>query len=205
MINWSWKRVWQKISWAESQKHILRSLSLSCQKKAWLASAQLRDGMQSFGEIIPKEGFARLVQDKPSFGMTMTTILRPVFAWHPSHSKTVCFSKLLMHHIINLDKEHPLVKKWISRRNAGLFSHVTTLFSKRIYATFRSCLSFGEECMSVNLGLYIISSRPYVRVSDPGAPEKMERLKLRFFWKRVYLRDWIQSSMSEKSNPLWGK
>ena len=29
-------------------------------------------------------------------------------------------------------------------------------------------------------------SRPYVRVSDPRAPGIMDRLKLRFFWKRVY-------------------
>ena len=31
------------------------------------------------------------------------------------------------------------------------------------------------------------SSKPYVRVSDPGAPGKMDRLNLRFFWRRVYI------------------
>ncbi len=30
-----------------------------------------------------------------------------------------------------------------------------------------------------------LESRPYVRVSDPGASGKMDRLKLRFFWERV--------------------
>ena len=29
----------------------------------------------------------------------------------------------------------------------------------------------------------------YVRVSGPGAPWKMDRLKLHFFWKRVYVVD----------------
>ena len=28
-------------------------------------------------------------------------------------------------------------------------------------------------------------SRPYVRVSDPGAPGEIDRLRLRFFWKGV--------------------
>ena len=30
---------------------------------------------------------------------------------------------------------------------------------------------------------------PYVRVSDPGAPGKMDRLMMRFFWKRVYKKN----------------
>ncbi len=46
----------------------------------------------------------------------------------------------------------------------------------------------------MNLGLYIVltmpmvtkSSRPYVRVTGLGAPGKLDRLMLRFFWKRVY-------------------
>ncbi len=39
--------------------------------------------------------------------------------------------------------------------------------------------------------------RPYVRVSDPGAPGKMDRLMLRFFWKRVYMCPVILSCLSE--------
>ena len=31
------------------------------------------------------------------------------------------------------------------------------------------------------------SSRPYVKVIDPGAPGKMDRLNLRFFWRRMYV------------------
>ena len=40
---------------------------------------------------------------------------------------------------------------------------------------FGSCISFGEDCMPLNLGSYIIS-RPYVRVSEPGSPGKMDSL-----------------------------
>ena len=45
-----------------------------------------------------------------------------------------------------------------------------------------SCLSLGEECMPVNLELYI---KTLCQGPDPGAPGKMDRLMLRFFWKRV--------------------
>ena len=37
--------------------------------------------------------------------------------------------------------------------------------------------------MPVDLGSYI---RPYVKVSDPGEPGKMDRLNISFFWRRVY-------------------
>ncbi len=41
------------------------------------------------------------------------------------------------------------------------------------------------------------SSRPYVKVSDPGTPGKMDRLNLSFFWRRVY------NSVHWQSNELF--
>ncbi len=40
--------------------------------------------------------------------------------------------------------------------------------------------------MSANYWDYTSSSIPYVRVSGPGALGNMDRLKLLFFWKRLY-------------------
>ena len=77
----------------------------SYQKKAWLASAQERlllawhricmaespltpcwcHTKRRFGRAeVSQEGLAGLMLDKPSFSMTMTKILRPVFVWHNS-------------------------------------------------------------------------------------------------------------------------
>ena len=67
---------------------------------------------------------------------------------------------------------------------------------------YGSYISFGEDCMPLYLWSYIVrnfrmgsfagyrqdhltnSSRPYVRVSVPGATGKMDRLKV--FWRRVH-------------------
>ena len=57
-----------------------------------------------------------------------------------------------------------------------------TLFKKKCNI-FEVAFLFGEECIPVNLEL-TKSSRPYVRVSDPGAAGKMGRLKLCFFIKK---------------------
>ena len=80
----------------------------------------------------------------------------------------------------------------LSRNAIGLFCSKTVnhlhSFPKETQH-FLKCLSFGEECMPVKLELYTILAllikTLYVRVSDPGAPGKMDRLMLRFFWKRV--------------------
>ncbi len=58
---------------------------------------------------------------------------------------------------------------------------------------FESCISFGVDCMPVDLGSCIISTRllvtncrkPHVKVSVPGAPGKMDILKLCFLLQRV--------------------
>ncbi len=53
---------------------------------------------------------------------------------------------------------------------------------------FWRCLSFGEESVCQwNWSYLTKSSRHCDRVSDPGAPGKMDRLKLRFFWWTVYI------------------
>ena len=41
---------------------------------------------------------------------------------------------------------------------------------------------------------------PYVRVSDPGAPGKIGRLNLRFFWRRVY----IDQPVCKRQPKCWG-
>ena len=67
---------------------------------------------------------------------------------------------------------------------------------------FWSCFSFGEECSLVNFGPNIISTIlliticqkkpfpwctwPEVTTLGPVAPKKIWKLKLRFFWGRVY-------------------
>ena len=56
---------------------------------------------------------------------------------------------------------------------------------------FWSCLSFGEECIQVNLHGVIHSYKNHQDpmsgwFPDPGAPGKMDRLMLFFFRKRLY-------------------
>ncbi len=46
------------------------------------------------------------------------------------------------------------------------------------------------------------SSRPYVKVSDPGAPGKMDRLNLSFFRRRVYLSTIDYKHKTDNSNLL---
>ncbi len=51
----------------------------------------------SIVDVIPKDGFAGLVPAKPSFGMTMTKILRPVFAWcGPCSLFYICYWNILL-------------------------------------------------------------------------------------------------------------
>ncbi len=137
---------------------------------------------------MPKEGWAH--NPHMAFGMTMKKTLRPGFLW--SHISTqhqlrwlvtvylCCFFKS------NYSVKDQCLECCNDRKAKTKMDTlmIDTLFLKK-RQFFDSCLSFGEEFIPVNLGLQIISttkpSRPYVRVSDPGAQGKMERLKLHFF------------------------
>ena len=74
----------------------------------------------------------------------------------------------------------------------GWLAQFDTLFANRNTETqaIEGCISFGE----VNLMSCIITyssdhlaklTWPWVRVSDPGSPRKMDGLNLHFFWRRV--------------------
>ena len=136
------------------------------------------------------------------------------FAWHGLRDLLIIF--ILFHifrwdlfQVVNCNIVKIKYKPWflwhtlIAKRNM-IFKNQTDfeldavqfeLFYDLSEMTYRQTFDYlGRTVRNFRMGFFAShyqdhltkSSRPYVRVSDPGAPGKMDRFMLRFFWKRLY-------------------
>ena len=103
-------------------------------------------------------------------------------------------------HLTNVMISYEALSKAFQNKLFFVLSHLThsfqcqyekhtqsTLFSKRNASFWKLHFFWGKLC-AIGPGIlhnFHNASRPYVRVSYPGPlPRKMDRLKLRFFWRK---------------------